>query len=256
MSIRDIESLVHGYTKWIRDNTFLRQVHDNWVVITTPYLDRHNDCLQIYVRSIGNNFEMTDDGYIINDLLNSGLSIDSQKRKSLLKSTLAGFGVELVDNEQLLIKSSRDNFAQKKHNLIQAMLSVNDLFYLASPYTANLFLEDVTKWLEESDIRFTPNIQLGGKSGYTHSFDFVVPKSKLEPERIIQALANPKKDTAENLAFKVIDTREVRATNSNYFVILNDSDKIPDQVIGALKNYEIGVLPWSNKDNIKEKLAA
>ena len=33
---------------WLKDKTTLREVDGEWVEITTPYLDRHNDALQIY----------------------------------------------------------------------------------------------------------------------------------------------------------------------------------------------------------------
>ena len=40
--IQDIQKLLDDYVAWLRDKTSLRQVAD-WVEITTPYLDRHND---------------------------------------------------------------------------------------------------------------------------------------------------------------------------------------------------------------------
>ena len=138
--VKDIQKLLDDYTRWLRDKTVLRDVGRDWVQVTTPHLDRHNDCLQFYVRREDNGYLLTDDGYIISDLINSGCPLDSPKRQELLKMTLAGFGVQM-DDEQLLIKATPENFPLKKHNLIQAMLAVNDLFYLASPHVASLFYE-------------------------------------------------------------------------------------------------------------------
>jgi len=45
--INEIQGLVNEYARWLREKTQVRQV-DEWVEITTPYLDRHNDYLQIY----------------------------------------------------------------------------------------------------------------------------------------------------------------------------------------------------------------
>jgi hypothetical protein len=56
--------------------------------------------------------------------------------------TLNGFGVKLVDGV-MEVRASKDDFPMRKHNLVQAMLAVNDLFYLASPIVSSLFLEDV-----------------------------------------------------------------------------------------------------------------
>jgi len=123
--IDDIRSLLDQYTKWLRDKTSLRQISD-WIEISTPYLDRHNDCLQIYAKRQNGGYLLTDDGYIIEDLQQSGCNLDTGKRQALLM-TLNGFGVRLNDG-RLEIQASPDNFAVRKHNLVQAMLAVNDLF--------------------------------------------------------------------------------------------------------------------------------
>ena len=254
--IEEIEKLLNDYVYWLKDKTILKQIGTDWVEITTPHLDRHNDCLQIYARKDGNGFLLTDDGYIINDLINSGCPLDTPKRQELLKTTLAGFGVQ-IDQDQLLVHTTPENFSLKKHNIIQAMLSVNDLFYLSSPYVASLFVEDVTDWMDLSEIRYTPNVKFTGKSGYDHMFDFVIPKSRKQPERIVQAIANPKKDSAEALVFKWLDTRETRSSNSQLFAFLNDSNATVSQsVIDALKNYDLQSILWSQRNKAKEVLAA
>jgi len=124
--IDDIRSLLDQYTKWLRDKTSLRQISD-WIEISTPYLDRHNDCLQIYAKRQNGGYLLTDDGYIIEDLQQSGCKLGAGKRQALLNMTLNGFGVRLNDG-RLEIQASPDNFAVRKHNLVQAMLAVNDLF--------------------------------------------------------------------------------------------------------------------------------
>lgn len=252
----EIERMMNGYFRWLKDKTQLKQIKQDWVEITTPHLDRHNDCLQIYVRREENGFELTDDGYIINDLTSSGCSLDSPKRQEMLKTALAGFGIQL-QGDQLITHATPENFSLKKHNITQAMLAVNDLFYLASPYIASLFVEDVTSWLELSEIRYTPKVKFTGKSGYDHMFDFVIPKSKKQPERIIQAVANPKKDTAETLVFKWFDTKETRSDNSILFAFLNDGNSsISQSVIDALRNYDLHPIFWSEREAARELLAA
>src|SRR5574337_646057 len=172
--INEIQNLLDQYLAWLRDKTALRQVKD-WIEITTPYLDRHNDYLQIYVKRENSGYILTDDGYTIDDLKRSGCELESKKRKDLLTLTLNGFGIK-VEGNSLIIHASQDNFALRKHNLVQAMLAVNDLFYLAVPMVASLFLEDVTSWLDLHEIRYTPKVKFTGKSGYDHLFDFVIPE--------------------------------------------------------------------------------
>ncbi len=129
LRVQDIQNLIDDYHVCLKDKTVLNQI-DEWVEITTSYLDRHNDYLQIYVKKINGGFLLTDDGYIIDDLKQSGCKLDNQKNQELLQMTLNGFGVQMEGNE-LQVHASAESFASCKHNLLQAMLAVHDMFYLA-----------------------------------------------------------------------------------------------------------------------------
>jgi len=253
--IDEIKNLLDGYIVWLKDKTTLRQVND-WVEITTPYLDRHNDAMQFYIRKAENGFILSDDGYIIQDLQQSGCKLDTPKRQALLNMTLRGFGVKLIDN-RLEITASSDNFAIRKHNLVQAMLAVNDLFYMAEPVIARLFFEDVVAWLELNNIRYTPQIKFTGKSGYDHQFDFVIPKSSAKQERIIRAINSPDRNTAQSFAFAWEDTKEARPSHSLAYALLNDTDRpVPTDVIEALRSYEVNPVPWSTRESVRLDLVA
>jgi hypothetical protein len=253
--IEEVQRLLDQYLAWLKDKTSLRQIED-WVEITTPYLDRHNDCIQIYAKRHNGAFVLTDDGYTINDLEQCGCKLDSRKRQDLLKMTLNGFGVQLVDS-RLEVHASNDNFALRKHNLVQAMLAVNDMFYLAVPMAASLFYEDVVAWLDLNEVRYTPNVKFTGKSGYDHVFDFVIPKSRQQPERILKSINRPNRDTAQVVAFSWIDTKEVRPPNSKAYAFLNDSEQpVSTTVIDALKSYEVQPIAWSGREHVRQELAA
>jgi len=253
--IQEVQQLLDQYLAWLKDKTQLRQVND-WVEITTPYLDRHNDYIQIYAKRKPDGYLLTDDGYTINDLEQSGCKLNSPKRQDLLKITLNGFGVK-IHNGALQVHASLDNFALRKHNLVQAILAVNDMFYLAVPMVTSLFYEDVVSWLDFYDIRYTPKVKFTGKSGYDHLFDFVIPKSRRQPERILQTINRPNRDTAQAVAFSWIDTKEVRPPESKAYAFLNDSQQtVSLAVLDALRNYEVTPVLWTKRDEIKNELAA
>jgi len=161
--IGEVQRLLDDYLAWLKDKTSLRQI-DQWVEITTPYLDRHNDYIQIYAGKVNGGFVLTDDGYTVNDLEQCGCKLQSPKRQDLLKVTLNGFGVHL-NNNALEVHASHDDFALRKHNLVQAILAVNDMFYLAMPTVASLFYEDVVAWLDLHDVRYTPRVKFTGRVG-------------------------------------------------------------------------------------------
>ena len=63
--IEEIQKHIDDYVRWLRDKTTLREIKE-WVEITTPYLDRHNDYIQIYAKR-------NDGGYLpLNRHLKSG----------------------------------------------------------------------------------------------------------------------------------------------------------------------------------------
>lgn len=253
--IQDIQRLMDAYYAWLKDKSVLRQI-DQWVEITTPYLDRHNDYVQIYAKKANGGYILTDDGCTIQDLEDSGCKLESQKRQDLLRTTLNGFGVQLA-GKALQIHASPENFALRKHNLLQAMLAINDMFYLAQPMVASLFYEDVVAWLDLCEIRYTPKVKFTGKTGYDHLFDFVIPKSRWLPERIIQTINRPSRDTAQAVVLAWIDTKEVRPPESRAYALLNDSEQtVPPGVVDALQNYDVKPIPWSQRDTVREELAA
>ncbi len=252
----EIGELLERYHSWLRAKSTVKAVNSSWTEITTPYLDRHNDYIQIYASKQSNDFVLHDDGYTLSDLELSGCKIESPRRKELLMITLNGFGVELIDG-MLRVRARSDNFPQRKHALVQAILAVNDMFYVASPNVRSLFKEDVASWLDFTEVRHLPNVQFIGKTGYPHNFDFAVPKSRSSPERLLRAIANPSKDAAQSFIFAWLDTKEVRDQGSTAVAILNDREKgIPGAVLDALRGYAIDPIVWSQRAEHLRLLAA
>jgi hypothetical protein len=258
MMVQAVQELVEEYAKWLKDKTILRQVADTeWVEVTTPYLDRHNDYVQIYVKKQDDGFLLSDGGETVEDLQMSGCSLDGKRRQDLLQMTLNGFGVKMERNA-LNVRASMQNFPMRKHNLVQAILAVNDLFYLAAPMVASLFLEDVKAWLELSAVRFVPNVKFSGASGYDHHFHFAIPAFENAPERILRVINRPNRETAESMAFAWFDTKDARASQEAMaFAILNDTEQPPmATVLDALRNYDIRPVLWSRREDIRHELAA
>jgi len=253
--IKDCKDLVNAYIEWLRQKISIEEIN-GICEITTPFLDRHNDHLQIYVKKLDSGLILTDDGHTITDLKLSGCEFTTEKRRQILQSILNGFGVRLLGDE-LVVEARPENFPQKKHNLIQAILSINDLFVMATPMVVSLFREDVEKFLRLNEIRFTPSVNFTGKSGFVHFFDFVIPASKVKPERILKTINRPDKQKITSLIFSWTDTKEVRAPYSTAYGVLNDREQpINPDLISALKQYEIIPLLWSQREEYVKELAA
>ena len=197
---------------------------------------------------------MTDDGETLNNLEMAGVDITKTARKKELESILNGFGVKLKRNELMTIATPA-TFPMRKHNFIQAIMAVDDLYILAAPKVEQFFLEDVENFLDQNKVRFSRNIILQGKSTFQHKFDFLIPPSEKAPERIIKAVISPKKQNVMVHLFAFEDTKLAR--NNEGIMILNDIEKeIAPDVSQAISEYGIYDFSWKNREELKEKLVA
>jgi len=66
-NVSTTDNLINRSYDWLKAKTSRREISD-WVEITTPYLDRHNDDIQIYLKRQDGEWVLTDDGYTLADL--------------------------------------------------------------------------------------------------------------------------------------------------------------------------------------------
>lgn len=110
----DFQKVVDEYLRWIKDNTVVKTIEEGSLCsITTPFMDRHNDHLDIFVLKQGDKIKLTDDGYTLADLKMSGLEINTPKRESILRTTLNGFGVKMNGNDELYVEAIPSNIGQR-----------------------------------------------------------------------------------------------------------------------------------------------
>ncbi len=98
MILKECQDLITAYTNWLRQKITVEEIND-FCEITTPFLDRHNDSLQIYVKRSNGGLLLTDDANTIRDLRMSGCEFNTEKRKLMLRTILNGFGIHLQGDE-------------------------------------------------------------------------------------------------------------------------------------------------------------
>ena len=257
---QEIETLVSGYFDWLKGETRLQSFEgdEEIIAITTPHLDRHNDFLQIVVTRDGDNYELSDDGYILDDLEASGCLINTQKRQSILHEMLKGFGVS-KERQLLVTHANTENFSYKKHALIQAMLAVNDMFYVSSAHIKSFFFEDVRDWLRNNEIPAIEGANFFGKSGFNHKFEFTIPAFREFPVRYINTVNHPTKQAAQNIIMAWEDTKLARpeGEKAKAYVFLNDQNDKPinKNIPNAFHEYGIEAVAWDNRGAVKENLS-
>jgi len=252
-----VDTILDSYLSWIKNEVSAQLLEGAVTELTTPFLDRHNDHLQIYAEQESPDiYLLTDDGYIISELKSSGVERRGRRREELLNQILSGYGVT-IEGTELQTRATGRDLGQRVHNLIQAMLSVDDMFILAQPTVSSVFLEDVAKFLDDRDIRYISRAKFSGKSGFDHLVDFVVPRSRVAPERVVQVVNTPRRDRVANLLFAVNDIRPTRGQGTDYYAIVNDEKQgLNQEITHALREYEVTAYPWSRRDELAVALAA
>jgi hypothetical protein len=254
MNRQECQQLIDAYVDWLRKGLVVERL-ESACELTTPFLDRHNDHLQIYATRVNGKIVLTDDGYTLSDLRTSGTDLKSPKRRDVLELLLNGFGVQ-TDGRELKVEASSRNLGQRVHSLVQAMLAVNDMFVLAKPRVATFFWEDVRSFLDMNDVRYSPRVKLPGRTGFDHAIDFLIPKSRSRPERIVQAINAPTKNTISAYLFTLEDTCEGRGEDSEAYAFLNDTDReVGGDVVEALEMYKVIPALWSNRSDYVSALA-
>lgn len=249
-----MKDLIESYISWLKQKINYKEIN-GYYEVTTPFVNHINDYIQFYLKRDERDYiYMTDDGETINNLEMSGVDVNAPARKREIDSILNGFGVIIKGNELTTI-ATITTFPMRKHNFLQAIMAVDDLFVIASPKVESFFLEDITNFLHQNEIRFSRNIILQGKSSFQHKFDFLIPSSGKARERIIKAVSSPKKQNIIAHLFAFEDTKQAR--NNEGIMILNDLEKdIAPDVLQAIIEYGIFDFSWKLREELKEKLVA
>jgi len=243
----DIQKMINDYTNWLK-NEITYNNYGEYIELTTPYFDRFNDYLQIYVKQdAAGKITLTDDGYIIGNLLSSGVSFRSgSKRKWLLDKIIRNYSLQLVDNAITVTASSHD-FPQKKHSMVQAMLAIDDIYEVSQENVKNFFIDDIQFFLDTNEIYYSKDFSLIGKTGSLYTYEFHFQRTKNMQERFCKVI-NKMKESNRNLTiFNWIDTQEKRNNEGRLIVLLNDEYHINTFDIDALKNYDIEPVLFSQR---------
>ena len=244
----DIQKMINDYANWLKSEITFNS-YGEYIELTTPYFDRFNDYLQIYVKQDATGrITLTDDGYIIGNLLSSGVSFRSgSKRKWLIDKIIRNYSLQLVENAITAVASSQD-FPQKKHSMVQAMLAIDDMYEVSPENVKSFFIEDIQIFLDANEIYYSKDFSLVGKTGSLYTYEFHFQRTKSMQERFCKAI-NKMRESNRNLTiFNWIDTQEKRNNEGQLIVLLNDEYHINASDIEALRSYSIEPVLFSHRN--------
>jgi hypothetical protein len=252
-----INTYVDGYYDWLREKTVIQKGETtDWFLINTPFLGAFNDTIEIYAQNKVNKIILSDNGETITNLELQGLHIQgSKRRRYILDTILLNYGVKF-SNDELIIEADFENFSQSKHNLLSAIIEINDLYVLSKNNVSSIFKEDVRTYLDDQDIIYTPDFISKGVTGLEFNFDFqIAQKNK---EIVIKSFNTINKSNLPTFLFSWEDIKPVREKITKKEVkaiaIINDVDKeIKNEFIDALKSKNANFILWSEKDSDENK---
>jgi hypothetical protein len=254
-----VDELIENYHKWLRSNTLgAIDPSSGWASITTPFSGVFNDLLEIYVQRLNGKFLLSDDGTTIHNLALVGAKIrKGEKREDLFNQVLINYGVKLND-EELWIEATSDNFSQKKHNFLSALIELNDISLLSTHNVANLFKDDVRAYLDENQIIYSPDFICKGSSGIEFIFDFQVARK--DREVVLKSFNSLNRQNLPAFLYAWEDIRPVREKISKKEVsaiaVINDVEKnVGGEFLEALQSKNASYVLWSQRSQDNALLA-
>lgn len=254
MNAAECNKNVSSYRAWLRKGVSVTELDGGSRVMDAPFPNRHNDTLQVVAEKRGSQICLHDNGETLEELAGH-IDYMAPDQTGSLEVTLHCSGIRL-DNNRLSTVVSENETGQGLHSLIQAMLSVEDMHVFDRPQQhKSVFSETVHNYLESMSVLFTPQVCIKGSSRLLHAIDYVIPKTKSAPERIIKAINAPNKNTISNYLFILGDSRKARKRESMSLALLNDIEReIEKEVIESLEAYEVVPAFWSKKEDLIKQL--
>lgn len=114
-----LSKIEKAWQNWIKTAFEFKGINNNEVQVLTPFTDAFSDGILFNVRQDGNNYTLTDNGYLLWNLEING--IDVNKLQVSIDKILKQFGFTRANNDEILRKNV------KMEKLPQAMMDFVEL---------------------------------------------------------------------------------------------------------------------------------
>ena len=267
--LKELNALTDDYYRWLRGKTDIIPADGGWAVIASPFLGAFNDAIEIYARREDNGkITLSDDGETLHNLKLQGCDICGSKRRVEIADTIVrthGVSLDWGKGELRAEVAKKSDFPAKKHDLLSAILEVNDMVVLARPSVRRLFKEDVAEYLDGLEIISAPQFGCRGSSGIHFSFDFLISGKK--EEIVVNAFSKIDKPKTVQFLYGLKDIRGLREKQSrkklSSVVVINDDwhdseiggargrpalAPAQEKYINAIESEGYSCILWSDRD--------
>jgi hypothetical protein len=255
-------NLINEYYTWLKSKTVvIADDTTEWVAVQTPFIGLFNDTIEMYAKKDGNKITLSDNGETFHNLDLVGSAVHKAgERRNIADRILLNYGIQLK-NKELVTETSEQDFSQKKHNFLSAIMELNDLYVLSKTNIPSIFKEDVRTYLDEQNIIYTPDFISKGATGLEFMFDFQIASK--QSELVIKSFNTINKQTLSSFLFSWDDIRPIRERISKKSItaiaVINDEEKpIKEEFLQALQSKNANYIIWSErhkKNNILKSVA-
>lgn len=114
-----LNKIEKAWQNWIKTAFEFKAINDNEIQVLTPFTDAFGDGILFNVRQDGNDYTLTDNGYLLWNLGINGMDVG--KLQALIDKILKQFGFTRTNNDEILRKNV------KMEKLPQAMMEFVEL---------------------------------------------------------------------------------------------------------------------------------
>lgn len=263
MTDAECNAVVSKCLEWLGEG-FSAQYLGGDCVVTTPFLDRRNDHIQIRVRKRDGRYVISDGGTTMPDMVDGGFSLRKTVNKELVAYITSGYGVQLDDKANSLgVEADDTNVGQRMNFLLQAIMAMNSnvpVPALPKITAPEKFKGMVISHLRSKKISIKDIKKVPGTSGYRYNMETVFRNSDSSSTRYFKAFHSPDKRSVKEFLFQLEDVHQYNGGNGirKSIAVLNDEKK-PDceSEINALEQYGVAHALWMKRDdwNIQELFA-
>ncbi len=250
-----------AYLNFVKENTKFNDINETHTEVITPYVDPFGEGITFSVNFDGTFYTVTDDGDTIWNLELYGINVNKKgNRQNLLKS-LADFNSFNIKDKTLSKTVSKKDLGQSIHDMTQLLLDVYNFSQLHPQNVASQFLEDVNNFFfiqHKNRFNVFPEFSISGKSQLSHRFNFVFLGS--ENSKLAKVYNSIDKQQVDSILASWLDTVEYRKRtykdSEKLFIIVSSDgyNKLKQDHILALKEYDINVLNFADHDNLIKQL--
>lgn len=122
-----LNKIEKAWQNWIKTAFEFKAINDNEVQVLTPYTDAFGDGILFNVRQDGNNYTLTDNGYLLWNLEING--IDVGKLQASIDKILKQFGFTRTNNDEILRKNVK--MEKLPHAMMDFVELILQLSYLS-----------------------------------------------------------------------------------------------------------------------------